>query len=174
MQGSVWGRAMHVHLLPVVVRMRYIVTCAWRIHTVRVVLCVGLRLEKLRLLELTCHWWLQVAVCSCHLFAIVYPVHTESLTARFVELLEEMLMHFLLSVEHLAWEVHAWGHSLRASDTATVDVLVLNELVVLALHRRVEALVGPACRAQSNCGCPAFCVRAQLRRYVVTRVPRLH
>lgn len=52
-----------MHRLPVVVLLHMVATC-WDVHTVWVVFCVGLQLEKLGLLELARHGWLLVTALA--------------------------------------------------------------------------------------------------------------
>lgn len=136
-----------MHLLAVVVLLN-IAAIRRQVQTVWVVFCIGLGLEKLGLLELTRHGWLLVGAIVFHLLLVDRTtVEALSLTVDLVEFLKEVLVHLLFSVEHLAWVGGAWRHHPALDPIA---VLIVNELVIFALHCRVETLVGNRVRGDRH------------------------
>ena len=81
-------------------------------------------------------------------------------------------MHFLLSVEHLVRVCHSWHHAVTLTTLNSIAILIVDKLVIFALHCRVKALIGDPVRA--SCHGPTLRVRTHLRADLVTRVSILH
>ena len=91
-----------------------------------------------------------------------------SLAALLVELLQEVLVNLLFrGTRWLSYSLSC------ANDALMIQIgclrrmmaraaILVNELIVLALHRRVEGLVGDLATDSNTCGCSALGVATQV------------
>ena len=143
--------------LPVVVRKLMLMIARWNIYAVRVILSVRrLRLEELRLLEQGSYRCLLWRWCDPHTLSRGSgSTYRLSLTCSLAELLQEVLVNLLLMSLGMLMLSNCFTSTCQHSRLAYIigstsyfsrmvarTAILVNELIVLALHCRMEALIG--------------------------------
>ena len=146
-----------LNVLPIVVRKLMLMVARWNVYAVRIILSVRrLRLKELRLLEQGSYRSLLWCRCDPHALSRGSgPTYRLSLTCGLAKLLHEVLVNFLLLSFGMLllsnWFPSTCQHSRLAYIIDTIwsfrrvvtrTAVLMNELIVLALHCWVEALIG--------------------------------